>query len=327
MSEQIKVGVIGCGGIAHGHVQRLASIDGVEVAALMDPDPQRIAAMKRHLPAVANVPPYDDYKKMLATAALDATVICSPHNVHYEQIVDSLRAGLHVLVEKPMVSTVEHARSVIEEEKKAGKLVAISYQRHCQGAYQFIKKCIESGEPGEVQFVSAFQGQNWFKSQKGTWRQDRRLSCGGQLNDSGSHLVDIILWMTGLEAARVSAQVDNLGTEVDINSAVTIEFKNGAQGNISVVGNCPLFWEDITIVCADWAFFIRQGELTYSTGEKGEVHKVTGFHYGSPSTDHNFIDAIRGKAEVLAPSVCGLRTIALTEALWKAGETGQVVEA
>ena len=325
MSGQIKVGVIGCGGIAHGHVHQLVSMDGVEVAALMDPDPQRIAAMKRHLPAAANVPPFDDYRKMLASAKLDAAVICSPHNVHHEQIVDSLRAGLHVLVEKPMVSTVEHARSVMAEEKKAGKVVGISYQRHCQGAYQFIKKCIEGSEAGPVQFVSAFQGQDWFKATKGSWRQDRQVSCGGQLNDSGSHLVDIILWMTGLEAALVSAQVDNLGTEVDINSAVTIEFTNGAQGNISIVGNCPVFWEDITIVCAEWAFFIRQGQLTYSTGTSGELHKVDGYRYGSPSTDHNFVDAIRGRAQVLAPTTCGLRTIELTEALWQAGETGQVI--
>jgi len=327
MAETIRVGMIGCGGIAHGHVMRLLGLEGVAVTALADPDPQRIASMKRHFPDLAGVQVFSDYKDMLQKAELDAVEICSPHNVHYEQIVASLGAGLHVLCEKPMVCTVQHARSVMEEEQKAGKVLGISYQRHCQGAYQYVKKCIESGHTGEVQFVSAVQGQNWLNLTKGTWRQSLEQSCGGQLNDSGSHLIDIILWMTGLEAESVSAQIDNMGTEVDINSAVTLKFKNGAQGNISIIGNCPLFWEDITVACSEWAFFIRQGQLTCSTGAQREVHRVDQFKYGSPSCDHNFIDAIRGKAQIVAPSVCGLRTIELTEAVWKAGESGQVVKA
>lgn len=325
MADEVKVGVIGCGGIAQGHLKWLGTMQEATVCALMDPDGARIEATRKNHPALADVPAFEDYREMLESADLDAVVICSPHNVHYEQIVSCLRAGLHVLTEKPMVCSIDHAKSVMEEEEKSGKVLALSYQRHGSGAFQFIKKSIESGQGGPVQFVSAFQGQNWLKSQAGKWRQKMEISCGGQLNDSGSHLIDIILWMTGLQVEAVSAAIDNCGTEVDINSALALRFTNGALGNISVVGHFPTFWEDITIGCSQWAFCIRQGELTVSTGIGGEMMRVEQFAYGSPSPDHNFIEAILGREEVLAPSVCGLRTIELTEAAWKSAATGKVV--
>jgi predicted dehydrogenase len=325
MRGKIRVGVIGCGGIAQGHIQRLVAMPEVEVAGLMDPDPTRLENTVRNTPQVKDVPHFSTHRALIKKADLDAVVICSPHFAHYQQIVDSLRAGLHVLTEKPMVCSIRHAKSVMKEEKKAKKVLAISYQRHCMGQFQFIRNALASGEPGTVKFISALQGQAWLQGTKGKWRQSLKLSCGGQLNDSGSHLIDIILWMTGLTVKEVSAHIDNCGTEVDINSTVSFRCTNGALGSLSVIGSCPTWWEDITIVCEKWAFFLRQGQLTYTTGTKGEMHKVESFNYGSPSPTHNFIDAIMGRAQVLAPSICGLRTIELTEAAWKSGATGKPV--
>jgi len=322
MAGKVKVGVIGCGGIAQGHISRLIEMPDAEVTGLMDTDQTHLDLTVQRHPELEGVPQFLDYKQLIEKGDLTATLICSPHYIHYDQIVDSLRAGLDVLTEKPMVCTIEHAQSLMEEEKKAGKVLAISYQRHCQGEFQFIRNCLASGEPGEVMFLAALQGQAWLQGQVGKWRQSKKLSCGGQLNDSGSHLIDIILWITGMAVEEVSATIDNCGTEVDINSGVSMRFKNGAVGTLSVIGSCPTWWEDITIVCDKWAFFLRQGQLTYTTGLKGELHQVDGFSYGSTSPTHNFVDAVMGRAEVLAPSICGLRTIELTEAAWKSAETG-----
>ncbi|MHC4479506.1 MAG: Gfo/Idh/MocA family protein [Planctomycetota bacterium] len=325
MAEQVKLGIIGTGGFAHAHVRRLQEVPEAVIASLADPDPDRIAALKRSFPQLADAPACPSHEELIRNGELDGVIIASPHSVHYEQIVDSLRAGLHVLTEKPMASTSEDALSVIEEEKKAGRLVAIGYQRHAQGEFQFIRESIQSGRAGQVQYVNAFQGQNWMAGTTGTWRQQREISCGGQLNDSGSHLIDAILWVTGLQAERVSASIRSFDREVDINSGLTVDFAGGALGTFSVVGNCPLWWEDITIVCSRWSFFMRQGQLTYCTGPAGEVLALKSTHYGSDSPDRNFVEAILGRADVLAPSVCGLRTIELTEAAWKSAETGQPV--
>ncbi|MCK4375367.1 MAG: Gfo/Idh/MocA family oxidoreductase [Candidatus Brocadiae bacterium] len=325
MTERVRIGLIGVGGFAQVHVGRLQEVEEASISALVDPDPNKIAAVKKRFPHLADCPAYDGHKEMLEHGGLEAAVIASPHHVHCEQIVDSLRAGLHVLTEKPMVCTIEDAHKVMEEEQKAGKLVALAYQRHAQGEFQFVRKCIESGAAGEVQFLSAFQGQNWMKGVAGTWRQILALSGGGQLNDSGSHLIDIILWVTGLQVSKVCSAIRNFDTEVDINSALTLEFTNGAVGTLSVVGNCPVWWEDITINCSEWSFFLRQDQLTYCTGDRGEMLTLQNTRYGGGTPDRNFVNAILGREEVLAPSVCGLRTIELTEAAWKSAEMGEPV--
>lgn len=321
MAEEIRVGIIGCGGIANGHIGRLISIPEAKITGLMDIDPKRLQAAAQHFPEIADVPVFEDHKEMIEELDLDATVICSPHFIHTEQILDSLNAGLHVLTEKPMVCSIEEAREVREAEETAGTVLGISYQRHTQAEYQFVRDQIASGETGDVMFVGALQGQAWLYNTRGTWRQSLEKSCGGQLNDSGSHLIDIILWMTDLAVEEVTSEIHNRGTEVDIDSAVSMRFKNGAVGTLSVIGSCPVWWEDITITCSEWAFFLRQGQpLTYTTGRQGETHTVSGFTYGSESPDHNFIDAILGRKDILAPSICGLRTIEVTEAAWKSAE-------
>ncbi len=325
MTQSVRTAIIGTGGIAGMHAGRLLEMPESEITALVDTDPARLEAFKARLPALAACPTYPDHNEMLEREELDAAIICSPHYVHCQQIVDCLQTGLHVLVEKPMVCTIADAHKVMAQEKESGKLLAVAYQRHSQAEFQFMRKHIQGGEAGPVQFVVAFQGQNWLRGTRGSWRQVPELSCGGQLNDSGSHLIDILLWVTGLQAKRVSASIENFDAAVDINSALTIEFTSGAVANMSIVGNCPIWWEDITIVCERWSFFMRQGELTYSTGDDGELLKLVNARYGGGSPDSNFMNAVLGREEALAPSVCGLRTIELTEAAWKSAESGEPV--
>ncbi len=325
MADRILIGLIGTGGIMNRHIRDLQGIAQARVVALADPDPERTAAAKKQYSQLADVPEYATHKALLEGQDLDAVVIASPHNVHCEQIVDSLRAGCHVLTEKPMVCTIDDAHTVMQVEEETGKMVGIAYQRHTQGEFRFIKRRLESGEAGEVQAVVAFQGQNWYHATQGKWRQVKEISCGGQLNDSGSHLIDVILWTTGLKADRVTACIENFDAEVDINSALTVEFANGALGSISVIGNCPVWWEDITFVCSKWSFFLRQGQLTYSTGQGGEMLSLQNTSYGSTSPTENFVKAITGEEDLLAPSICGLRTIELTEAAWRSAASGAAV--
>ncbi|MBN1807776.1 MAG: Gfo/Idh/MocA family oxidoreductase [Planctomycetes bacterium] len=323
MPDTVRVAIIGCGGIARGHVDRLLAVPGVEIAALVEPAAGNLDKIKAHNPAVANAPSFADYRDALDKVELDAVQINSPHNVHHEQIMASLERGLHVLTEKPMVCTTEHAVDVLKKQKKSGKVVSISYQRHTQGVFQYVKSAIQAGRLGEVQYVCAFQGQDWLRGTRGAWRQVKEISCGGQLNDSGSHLIDIILYATGLKAAEVFGFIENFDAEVDINSATSIKFRNGALGTISIVGNCPRFYEDITVAGDEGVFMIRNGELRWDN--RREISRIDDFRYGSTSADQNFIAAIRGTEEPLAPPLCGLRTIELTEAIWKSAESGKPV--
>lgn len=324
MPERIRTGFIGCGGNASGHIGRVMQIPEAEVVALCDPSSDSLARAKERNAGAADLPEYSDYKVMLDEVEMDAVEISTPHTLHFEQIMECLDRGLHVLTEKPMVCSVDHAHQVIARAKEADRVLMISYQRHLQPAYRFVRDKVQSGEMGDIQFISALQDQKWYQGTMGKWRQQLSLSGGGQLNDSGSHLLDIVLWMTGLGVESVQAYMENFDSEVDINSALTLRFRNGALGNLSVVGNSPVggMWEDITIWGTQAVVYIRNGELTYKAADADPVQPELG---EASSPDQNFFDAILGRDEVQVPAECGLRVIELTEAAWESARTGAPV--
>lgn len=321
--DKIRVGFIGCGGNASGHMGRVLEIPEVEIVALCDPSEQSIGRARERHAAIADLPVFTDYRDLLASVEVDAVEISTPHTTHYEQIMDSLDKGAHVLTEKPMVCSVEHARAVIAKAEAVGRVLMVAYQRHLMPHFRFIRNQIRCGELGEIQFIAALQDQGWYRGTAGTWRQQQSLSGGGQLNDSGSHLIDIILWMTGLEPAEVQAYVENFDSEVDINSALSVRFTNGALCNFSVVGNSPVrgMWEDITIWGSKAVIYVRNGQLTYKVAGSDEVLEPAGLP-GASDPDRNFVDAILGRDEIQVPAQCGLRVIQLTEAAWESARTG-----
>ena len=325
--DKIRVGFIGCGGNASGHIGRVLDIPEAEVVALCDVDQASLQRAKERHAQAAELPEFTHYQEMLEQVELDAVEISTPHTLHFEQIMAALDKGLHVLTEKPMVCTVDHARQVIAKAEETSKVLMISYQRHLQAQYRYVRNQIAAGELGDIQFISALQDQKWYQGTIGLWRQQMALSGGGQLNDSGSHLLDIVLWMTGLEVAEVQAYMEYFDSEVDINSALSLRFGNGALGTIAVVGNSPTggMWEDITIWGTKAVVYIRQGQIFYKTQHSNEVYEVNNLP-GSTTPDQNFIDAILGRDQVQVPPECGLRVIELTEAAWASAASEQPVK-
>jgi predicted dehydrogenase len=320
---KVRIGFIGAGGMARAHVRRLADIPEAEIVALADPSSASLDEMKAEFPALASVPTFGDYRDMLAQVPMDAVEIHSPHTCHYPQALDVLQAGMHLLLEKPMVCTSQHARELIKAG--ANRVFMLSYQRHFQGPYRYIREQLQQGAVGDIQYIAALQSQNWLRATKGTWRQSLALSGGGQLNDSGSHLVDILLWSTGLRAKSVAAYSENHGSEVDIDSATSIRFANGAQGTLSIIGDSPMWWEEFSIWGTKGAILYRNGTVLQRGWDDTEMRTITDFPPDS-TPDHNFIDAILGRASVQVPPECGLAVIELTEAIWRSAAEHRAVD-
>jgi predicted dehydrogenase len=324
MSDKVRIGMIGVGGMATGHARNLKNnIPEAEIVAICDTSEASLANCKERA-GLGDVPTFTDYAAMLESVEMDAVEIGSPHTLHYQQILDSLDKGLHVLTEKPMVCTQEHAHTLIKKRDESGKVLMVSYQRHFQPEFQHVRNRIKNGDLGELTYVSALQGQDWLRGCANSWRHTQALSGGGQLNDSGSHLVDIVLWTTGLVPKEVSAFIENFTVEVDINSSTSVRFTNGAIGNFSVIGDCPGWWEDITYVGKEGALFMRNGRLVERLRSNGgkdyepnkeEMPKDT-------NPDRNFVDSILGKDTPRVPAECGLLVIELTEGAWESAKNG-----
>jgi predicted dehydrogenase len=261
---------------------------------------------------------------MLKAGQLDAVVVQSPHTVHYAQIRDSLKRGLHVLTEKPMVCTIRDAKALLRQAEKCGRVLMISYQRHFDPQFRYMRDQIRKGAIGEVEYVQAVLSQEWLRITANTWRQVLAESGGGQLNDSGSHLVDILMWVTGMKVREVFAIQENFKGEVDINATLSMRFENGALGSLSIIGNAPGWWEDHTIVGSRGAFYLRFGAGLVQQDALGRQKPVKLPKY-TKNPDANFVDAVLGKDEVQTPPECGLRVMEVTEAAWKSAATGKPV--
>ncbi|MHB0877212.1 MAG: Gfo/Idh/MocA family protein [Anaerolineae bacterium] len=325
MEDKVRIGFIGSGNIALWHVDRLQAAGQNEIVALSDPNAASLENMKQKRPQLAAAPTYTDYREMLDKADIDAVEIQSPHCFHTQQILDSLDAGKHVLCEKPLTSSVAEAHRVLAKRDAGDRVLMISYQRHFSPVYRYMRQQAQSGAIGKVQNAVLVLTQDWLRSQRGTWRQDPRLSCGGQLNDSGSHVVDMMLWCTGLQAQEVYAQQNSFDVPVDVDSAITVRFTNGAIGNVTVLGSTAAYWEMFGIWGTEGgvSYDITGGLRCEAFGCKVETPALP---EASSDPDANFVRAILGQEEVQVPAECGLRVIELTEAAWRSAADGRAVK-
>ena len=328
MPDTIRVAFIGCGGNSRGHGRSVSAIEGTEIVGLVDVNQVAIDAFQEAVDLDNQVPTFADHQQMLAEVKPDAVVISTPHTLHFSQIMDSLEAGCHVHTEKPMVCTVDHAKQVIAKVEETGKHLMIGYQRHLQPAYMYCRQVVQSGELGKANFVTAHQCQNWYRGQQGRWRITQALSGGGQLNDSGSHLIDILLWILEASPSEVYAMMDYKDCEVDILTAMTIKFDTGTLCNISVVGHAVGgMSEDFTIWLEEGTLFVRQGKIYREEQGTGRVEVTTDDLPTGDNKDRVFIELIRGtQTENPIDSANGLRVIQLTEAAWKSADLNRPVQ-
>lgn len=320
--------MLGVGGHGRTHVQRMLAVPDAQIVALVDPSEQSIAATRQRFPALAATPAFADYSAAFAATPADMVIIVSPHSQHMEHGMAALDAGLHVLMEKPFVAGSANARRLIAHAQQKGKHLAVAYQRHLEGPYMYIRGLIQSGEMGQLTMVNAYQAQSWLTGTAGTWRQDPDLSCGGQLNDSGSHLLDVVLWIAGQQPLEVMAQIDNRGTRVDIDSSLSVRFDGGAIASFTVVGSSTInWWEDVSFHCERGTILYRNKELLVArAGEKMPTQVSANEFPPESNPNANFVALLRGEvAEAAAPASCGLAVAQLTEAAWESAASGRPV--
>ncbi len=318
--ERVRIGIVGCGGFARWHMGNLAKIPEAEVVAMADPVASQMDVSTSQHPYLASAARFPDMDSMLAAGGVDAVLIVTPHSLHHPQIEAGFKAGVHVACEKPLCTTVADCHAAIRARDASGKIGFLSFQRHTSAEYRLIRSKVLAGEIGEIQHASIFLCQEWKRFTAGSWRQDPGLSGGGMLMDSGSHMLDALLWCTGLEPLSVAGLTENRGTPVEINSSASIRFTNGAIGTITVCGDAPSWKEEFTIWGDKGAIMLRDGKVTF-LDEHGSRMVVEDARGGS-TPDANFINAILGREEVYSPFESGLAVTRLTEAVFRSSVQG-----
>ncbi|ELC8442781.1 Gfo/Idh/MocA family oxidoreductase [Clostridium perfringens] len=194
MSRVVKVGVIGCGGIANGkHLPGLSKIKEVELVAFCDLEIDKAEkAAKEYGTEEAKV--YSDYKELLKDETIEVIHVCTPNRSHSFITIDALEAGKHVMCEKPMAKTAEEARKMLEAAKRTGKKLTIGYQNRFRLDSEYLHKVCEAGELGEIYFAKAHAIRRRAVPTWGVFLNEFEQG-GGPLIDIGTHALDLTLWM------------------------------------------------------------------------------------------------------------------------------------
>jgi predicted dehydrogenase len=325
--EKVRLGIIGCGGMGRHHGKRfIQTVPEAEIVALADPNADNLARFITEVYPEGQQPEatFADYRAMLEAVDLDGVVIISPHAHHYQQAVDAIDAGCHVLVEKPMVIRTEDAQALIAHGRKHDKVISVAFPGPFTREFSYIREVIARGDLGEIYLVTGVCAQNWVRNVGGTWRTELALSGGGNLYDSGAHMFNAMLYLTGLSATDVFAFIDNKDQEVDMIASVALRFTKGALGTATVSGDSTVMEQGIYIQGTKGSIktSIYGGELEHWDGDTKVRYPVVP---ATPSLQQNFIDCIKGRDTTPSPPLLGLRQARLMDAIYESARRGTPV--
>lgn len=232
--KEIGCGLLGYGGafnMGRTHGGSINSTPGLKTVAACDIDPQRCKTAEEELPGIKT---YTSLEKMLADDKVELVVIILPHDQHAEAALKCLRAGKHVVLEKPFCVTLEEADEMIAAADEAGVMLTCYHNRRWDGDYMRIRELIAEGAIGEVFEISC--GMAGYKRPGDWWRSDKKLS-GGNFYDWGAHFVDWVLglipdeieWVQGFFHKKVWMHVTN-----EDHTQAMIRFAGGKLADVVI---------------------------------------------------------------------------------------------
>jgi predicted dehydrogenase len=325
--SKVRIALLGCGGNMGGHAGRLKNHPDVEIVGLCDVNKKIVEGFfAKHLADTMHKPTFfTDADDMYSVTKPDAVLISTPHTQHYAQGIKALDAGCHVLMEKPMVTDLGDAYNLAKKVKETGKILVIGYNTPCSAEFYYLRELIRNKKLGNLELVTGFISQDWLRLTKGKWRQDPALSGGGQAYDSGAHLFNSLCWSVESDVEEIFAFVDNHGSRVDINSVSSIKFASGVMANITVGGNCPgggtfmaFIFDGGRVEIEGWC----GGWINVWKGAEKIKYPLITPEMNAVSPDHNFIDAILGRAEPRTTVYNGIIQSQLMDAFYESQRTG-----
>ncbi|NLG27933.1 MAG: Gfo/Idh/MocA family oxidoreductase, partial [Chloroflexi bacterium] len=195
MATTLRAAIIGAGSIAQAaHINAFRSVPDVELVALCDTNKERVqqVASEHSIPET-----YTDYRRMLRKVKPDLAVVCTPNALHARMTIDALKAGAHVLCEKPMALTYRDAMNMVDTSQKENRSLTVGFcLRHGPDAIAAKQKVV-TGDLGNVYYVKASLLRRSGIPGYGSWFTNKDLAGGGAMMDIGCHVTDLSLYLMG----------------------------------------------------------------------------------------------------------------------------------
>ena len=230
--KKLRTGVIGCGKVSHTHAQALSGLRESEFVAAYSRSAEKAEAFSKQYGAKG----YTDLDKMLKE--VEAVAVCTPHPFHAPPTVRALEAGVHVLVEKPLASSLQDCDAMIAAAARSGCTLSTVSQRRWYAPVLRVKRAVDEGKIGApvlgMVTMLGWRDERYYRSDP--WRGSWKMEGGGVLVNQAPHQLDLLLWFMG-PIAELYGCWDNLNhpyIEVEDTAIAVIRFTNGALGNIVV---------------------------------------------------------------------------------------------
>jgi UDP-N-acetyl-2-amino-2-deoxyglucuronate dehydrogenase len=231
----LNVAIIGCAKIAHLHAQAVLQMPDMQLKTVWN----RTFDTAQKFAAQYSAKVYTSIAEMIENENIHLAIVCTAHPYHVQPAIEAMEAGAHVLIEKPLASTLHDCDLIIEASRRTGKKAGVVSQRRWYQPVQRMKKAIDEGKIGlpalgTIQMLG-WRDRSYFES--GAWRGSWKLEGGGVLVNQSPHQLDLLQWLMGSEMDEVFGYWSNINhpyIEVDDTAVALIRFKNGSLGNILV---------------------------------------------------------------------------------------------
>ena len=235
MAEQVRIGIIGCGGMGHAHASAYGADPRGRIVAVADSDKGRAQALGESTGAK----PYADAGRMLTKERLDAVSVCTPPAAHLEATLAALDGGCHVLCEKPLAMNGAQAGRMGKRAAARERLLVTAFCHRFHEPNLEAKRLIGEGRMGKVlQFRNRFAGMI---SMEGRWFGERKVSGGGTIIDTSIHSIDLFRYLVG-DAVSVSARLATMvqPIKVEDGSMILLQTADGVMGSIEACWSSPV---------------------------------------------------------------------------------------
>jgi UDP-N-acetyl-2-amino-2-deoxyglucuronate dehydrogenase len=331
----IKFAIVGCGRIAQRHAEHISKRGQlVAVCDVVEDKAQQLAT-------TYGAKAYTSYTEMLANeSSIDVIAVCSPNGLHAQHAIDGLKAGYHVLCEKPMGLSVKECGEMIQAAERANKRLFAIKQNRYNPPVAAVKEIIDAGKLGKVTSIqlSCFWNRNtdyYANSWKGTKDLD-----GGSLFTQFSHFIDLLYWLIG-DVEEVAAYMGNFAhegiIEFEDTGVVILKFTNGAIGTVNYTvnsfdknmeGSLTIFGEKGTVkIGGQYLNELEYQQIQdYRIENLPEGNKANNYgNYTGSMSNHdkvydNLIDVLTHNAPITTSSYEGMKTVEIIEKIYRAAK-------
>lgn len=348
--DKVGIGVIGAGNISEMHVAGYKTRPDLELVAIADQVGER-AAEKAALHGFAHST--DNVDELLARDDIDAVSVCTWNNSHAELAMRALRAGKHVLGEKPLCKTVDEALELEKVVAETGKHFELGQVRRYGQNATVLKKFIDAGDLGDIHYAKASMLRR--AGNPGGWFADVELSGGGPLIDIGVHCIDLAWWLMGKPkvvsvSANTYSTIGNRANITDLDRWLASDYDPTVNGVEDLV-NAVIRFDNGASILADVSYSLhipQETMLVAVYGNKGgaelepQLKLVTekydtilnidpqiqnlSFDFAAFSKEiGHFVDLVKGEAEPFVPVSDGVEMIRILRAIYESAEAGKEV--